>query len=284
MPRALVALFSQTGMTARIANRISAGLRSAEWQVDLHKVSAGASPDIRQYDVVGIGTPTYYFRAPFVVKDFVRALPDLRGKSSFVFVLHGTQQGSCGNWIRRRLAAKGAADLGYFRCYGADYYVAYLKRGYLFSPDSPTEAEFDLAGQFAAQIAARLDSRTEEVDSYDPPTPFMYGLEKVLVNRMCARLIYSKTFHANRGCNACGVCISVCPTNNITARRDGRPRWHSNCLLCATCELKCPQDAIRSALDWGILAPFMSYNIRKALKEPLSFTKVEHSGGRTRRV
>ena len=284
MSRALIIKFSQTGMTSKIADRIAVGLRSAEWQVDLHSVDAVSAPEYNQYEVVGIGTPTYYFRPPFVVKDFVRSLPNLRGKGSFVFVLHGTHQGSCGNWIRKQLAAKSAVDLGYFHCYGADYFVGYMKRGYLFSPDSPTEAELVSAEEFEKLIAERHNSNTGEVDSYDPPTAFMYGLERFLVNRLCARLIYSKTFLANSDCDACGVCISACPVNNISAKQDGRPKWHSNCLLCATCELKCPKDAIRSALDWGIFAPFMNYNIRKALKESIPYAKIEHSGGKTRKV
>ncbi len=75
-----------------------------------------------------------------------------------------------------------------------------MKRGYLFSPDSPTEAELVSAEEFEKLIAERHNSNTGEVDSYDPPTAFMYGLERFLVNRLCARLIYSKTFLANRGC------------------------------------------------------------------------------------
>ena len=70
-----------------------------------------------------------------------------------------------------------------------------MKRGYLFSPDSPTEAELVSAEEFEKLIAERHNSNTGEVDSYDPPTAFMYGLERFLVNRGCQ---YAETLDAQK--------------------------------------------------------------------------------------
>ena len=284
MPKALVARFSQTGTTAQVAESIARGLGSAGWQVDLHDIAADGVPGLDGYELLGVGTPTYFYRPPFVTQDFVRALPDLDGLASFVFVLHGTTQGDCGNWIRKRLQRKGAADLGYFHCFGADYWLGYMQRGYLFSPDSPTDAELASAEEFGGTVAARHGKEAPGVEALDGPTPLMYGLERLLVNRLSARLMYSKTFRVDGNCDGCGICVSACPVHNITARENGKPRWHSNCLLCATCELKCPQDAIHSALDWVVFAPFMNYNIKRAVKELYPYVQIEHARGKTRRI
>jgi flavodoxin/ferredoxin len=288
MPKALIARFSQTGTTSRVADQIAGGIRSAGWSagwsVDVCDISAASARDIGGYDVVGVGTPVYGFRPPFLIQDYVRSLPDLSGKGSFVFVLYGINRGACGNWMRARLEEKGSRDLGYLTCRGADYFVGYIRRGYLFSPDSPTEDDLAAAEQFGARVVKRYDGRADAVEEHDPPTHLMYWLERFLMNRFFVQTMYSKMFRASTDCVSCRVCVNACPTHNITKDKNGRPKWHSNCLFCGTCELKCPKDAIRSAYDWSIIAPFMSYNINKALHESTPYAQVEHSGGRTRRV
>lgn len=284
MSKALIARFSQTGTTSEVGKRIAGSLKSAGFQVDELNIAGDGVPDLKECDVLGIGTPTYFFHAPFIVKDFVRKLPGLRGKASFVFVLHGTRQGSCGNWIRKRLAKKGSRDLGYFDCYGADYFVDYMRRGYLFSADSPTQAELESAEDFGRSIAERFKAKAAATEKNDPPTAMVYALERFLMSRVFVRLMYTKAFRADKKCDSCGICISACPVNNITAKENGRPKWHTNCLMCASCQLKCPRDAIHTPFDWFVLAPFMSYNIKKALKESIPYATVEHSGGKTRRI
>jgi flavodoxin/Pyruvate/2-oxoacid:ferredoxin oxidoreductase delta subunit len=284
MPSALIAKFSQTGSTDKIAEQIAAGLESAGWLVDLHDITPEIVPDLEGYDLLGIGSPTYFYRPPFVVQDFVRALPDLVDMASFVFVLHGTHRGATGNRIRAQLEAKNATDLGYFHSFGADYWLGYLERGYLFSPDSPTEDELSAARTFGETVANRHGSEQTTVEPLDPPTPLIYRIERSIASRTLAKGVYSRAFRADSNCTRCGLCIRKCPVGNITAGPNGEPHWHSECLLCATCELVCPQDAVRSPFDWFISAPFAAYNIRKAIKKPYPHAKVQFARGQARQV
>jgi hypothetical protein len=49
--------------------------------------------------------------------------------------------------------------------------------------------------------------------------------------------------------------------------------------------MKCPKDAIKSPVDWLLMAPFMSYNVYQAAKDPsIDQVKVVHSKGKTKRV
>ena len=88
--------------------------------------------------------------------EYVNSLPHLGGLPVFVFLLHGTHPGDAGNHVRKALLHKGAREAGYFRTFGADFYFEYLKRGCLFSPDSPTTAELAAAGEFGRTLAARM--------------------------------------------------------------------------------------------------------------------------------
>lgn len=284
MARVLIASFSQTGSTKKVADLIAKGLQTSNWKITHFSISGNAIPELDEYDIIGIGSPTYFFRPPFNVMDFVNNLGDLKNKSTFVFVTHGTHKGDCGNRIRKALIKKGSKDLGYFTSFGKDLWLGYIKRGVLFSPGSPSDIELASAEEFGKTLISRYQDQNPEVEAFDPSTPAMYGLERMLVARPFVKLMYSKTFKADKKCDNCGLCIKKCPVNNISEREDGKLKWNPDCTLCLSCELICPKDAIHSAIDWMIFAPFMSYNIRKSKKKEIPFTKVEHSGGKTREI
>jgi flavodoxin len=129
MPNGLLVYFSQGGTTARVAEAIGSGLHSAQWQVTLCNMKDKQPPSLDGYNLLGIGTPAYYFRAPFKVMDYLNNLPRLDGLPALVFVLYGTYIGDTGNAIRRVLSRKGAREVGYFHCYGADFYLPSLFKG-----------------------------------------------------------------------------------------------------------------------------------------------------------
>lgn len=281
MTKVLLATFSQTGSTRKIADQIANGLRTANFDVAHLNITRDANPDLKEYDIIGIGTPTYFFRPPFIVIDFVKNLKGLENKASFVFILQGTNQGHCGNWIRKELVKKRSRDLGYFKSYGADYWIGYIKRGTMFSPDSPTDQELSSAESFGSVVATRFANHSQPIEKFDPPTHFMYLIEQFFVARPLSKIIYNKTFYADKTCDNCGICIEKCPEDNIYENKKGKPGWGSECLLCATCELSCPKDAIHSALDWIIFSPFMYYNIARSKDKKVPFANVKHKNGET---
>ena len=286
MSKSLIVYFSQGGTTARVAESIATGLRAAEWQADLCNMKDEQPPEARGYDLIGIGSPVYIYRPPFNMMDYVKSLPDLKGLASFVFVLHGTYRGDTGTTIRHMLARKGAREVGYFHCRGADYFLGYLKRGYLFSPGHPTAEELAQAEMFGREVAAHLASQPYARPEEDRPAAAIYRLERFLTTRWLVRQMYSRLFTVDaKKCNACGLCMKLCPTGNVTRDKDEHPAWGRNCLLCLTCELKCPKDAITSPVSWPLFSPFVIYNVRHASRDPsLDHARVIHRHGRTQLV
>jgi len=281
MIKVLIATFSQNGSTKKIADQIAQGLGSSNCEVTLLSITENKCPDLKEYDIIGIGTPTYFFRPPFIIMDFVKNLYGLETKSFFVFILHGTDQGDCGNWIRREFNKKGSRDIGYFTSFGADFWIGYIKRGTMFSNSSPTVLELSSAESFGKTLATRFNDKSLPIEKFDPPTPFVYGLERFLVSRPYVKIMYSKTFRVNKNCDNCGICIKKCPVENISEKNNRKLKWQSKCLLCGTCELSCPKDAIHSALDWVIFAPFMHYNISHSKNKKIPFVNVSHRKGKT---
>jgi Pyruvate/2-oxoacid:ferredoxin oxidoreductase delta subunit len=177
--------------------------------------------------------------------------------------------------------------MGDFHCHGADFFLGYIKQGYLFSPDHPTQAELSLAEDFGSQVAGRVAGKPYSLAEEDsPPTTIVYRLERFLTGRWFVENVYSRLFRVDKkSCNMCGLCMKMCPRANIREDKDGYPVWGRNCLLCQTCELKCPKDAITTPVSWPLFRPFMIYNVRRASRDPsLDNVRVTHSKGNTLRM
>jgi flavodoxin/Pyruvate/2-oxoacid:ferredoxin oxidoreductase delta subunit len=286
MSKSLILYFSQNGTTARVAEFIAAGLSTAGYQSDLYNIKDRQPPDPCEYDLLGIGSPVYYFKPPFNVMNYLNHLPNLGGLPFFVFVLHGTYRFDTGNQLRIALALKGAREVGYFHSYGVDFFLAYLKEGYLFSPDHPTAEELAQAETFGREVADNVTSKLyTRPEDYQPISP-IYRLQRFLTNRWLTNHIYSRLISVNKNkCNACGICVKLCPMGNITKDKSGRPIWGRNCILCLTCEMNCSKDAITSPVNWPIFHPFFVYNVNHGARDPsLDYVNVVHSNGRTERM
>jgi flavodoxin/ferredoxin len=269
MAKCLIVYFSQTGTTAQVADSISAGLRAAGYEVDLFNMNGERPPDIGGYDLFGVGSPIYFYRAPFNVQEYLDRLPKLNGLPGFVFVMYGTNHFDGPNPIRQALARSGARDVGFFSAHGPDLFVGYLKEGYVFSDGHPTGGELAQAEAFGAEVAARVAGKEYVPPAKERSAPFIYRLERFLTGRWFARNVYSRLFRIDKGkCTACGACINLCPTGNLTEGKGRRPEWGRNCLLCLTCELRCPEEAVTSPASWRLFRPFMIYNTRQAARDP----------------
>ena len=286
MSAILMVFFSQSGTTARVAESIAFGLRASGHRVDLCNIKHGYPKSIAGYDMIGIGSPAYYFRPSMNITDYVNSLPSLNEMPNFVFVLYGTYPGDTGNAIREALRMKGAREVGYFKCRGADLYQGYLKAGYLFSPDNPLKDELSQAEEFASEISGIMAGQTYTRPEPDPPPTIIYRLERFFTNRWLIKTIYSRLFHLDKQkCTACSVCMMQCPTNNISANNEGQPVWSRNCLLCLSCEMNCPQEAITSPASWPLFKPVFMYNVTRASRDSsLDYVRVKHTKGRTTRV
>ena len=286
MKKALIAYFSQSGTTRSVSEQILKGLTDKQVQVDLYDIAEGPLLEIDSYDIIGIGSPAYIFRPPFMVIEFIKSLPDLDGLHFFTFVMYGIRPGKTGNVIRNLLTIKGAKEIGYAKFKGADFWVGYLQRGYLFSPDNPNNNELDMAKIFGREIAVNLSDNNYIKPDMDSGPGIVYTIENLITKKFLTNYVYSYFFKADaEKCDSCKVCLINCPNNNISLDTNGIPQWGRDCLFCLYCEMKCPKDAIKSPVDWLIMAPFMNYNIYYADKDPsIDQAKVVHRKGKTKRV
>lgn len=275
--------FSQGGTTRRVAEHVATGLRREGQVVDLCNLKDDVPPDLLGYDALGVGFPVYYFRPPFSVSGYLDRLPALSRMPFFVFSLYGTYPGDAGVRVFEVLSRKEGRCIGFFCSPGEDYFLPYLHRGYLFSPDCPRDDRLDAAEAFGITLANRFEGETVVEPVTPSKLPMVYRLERALTNRWLARHLYSRFFRVDKDmCTACGQCRRVCPVGNIREDTDGCPVWGRDCIMCLYCEMKCPGEAIRSAVSWPVFRPFISYNVSHASRDPLVHVKrVVHRAGRT---
>lgn len=281
MSKCLIVYFSQNHSNARVAEKIAAGLNRAGYTTDLCNLKNESCPDLSDYDLVGIGTPVYFMRPPFNILEFVEGLPELNKKRFFVFMVHGDYAWDAIDYMKAALAKKNGEVVGYFQCLGPLYFPGYLKLGYLFSPDHPTNDELAQAEDFGFLVG-----NNQPVFHESKRPSLIYRFERLCTSKWLVQNVYYRLFKVDkRKCNKCGVCMKVCPTKNISESKSGFPEWSRNCLLCAMCELKCPNEAVKSPVSLPVFRPFLLYNVKDASKDPaLQNAKVIYKNGQTKRL
>jgi flavodoxin/NAD-dependent dihydropyrimidine dehydrogenase PreA subunit len=274
MKKGIILYSSQNGSTKKVAEKICKGLNENGCQASISEIDVTSPKHFDEFDFVGIGSPVYYFRPSYLVMDYIDSIVDLSNKPVFSFSTYGSEIGDGANWLRKKLAKRKAVDIGHFRCRGKHFFPGYTNRGYVFSPESPTEKELSKAEIFGKIIALNLISnQLNYVSEYDRRTNWILRFERFVTNKTFTKVLYSKFFLSNKKrCNSCGICSAICPTKNIEWKNGINPNWGSNCILCCACEIKCPNKAISTPISWFIFSPFVWYNIIRTKKLKISWT------------
>ncbi len=255
-----------------------------------HDLREDPAPDAREFDIVGIGFPVHWYRMPTPVRDGIAALGDLSGRSVFVFSLNATYRGAGLNRARSALRHAHGREIGVFACRGEGRFLGYTRLGYQFSPGHPDEGELAAAFEFGRGLPASHEAAHAEepmaLAPLDPPTHWMYALERAIVPSWLTRAVYSRFFMLDiTRCSRCGKCAHVCPSHNIAWEKGQLPVWGRDCVLCLTCAEVCPEAAVSCPIDWAVARPFLRYNVARAARDPqLEHVRVELKRGRVTRV
>ena len=56
-----------------------------------------------------------------------------------------------------------------------------------------------------------------------------------------------RSFYADENCSGCGICVRICPVNNIKLI-DSKPKWQNHCENCFACFVWCPNESIHGEI------------------------------------
>lgn len=279
--KCLIIYYSLTNSTSQIAENISVGLKEAGVDIRLCNIKDENLPDLQEFDLLGIGTPVYYFQIPINVLECIDRLQNKNKIKSFAFLTNGTYAWDAGNMLKKALLKRGFSICGWFYSHGAGYFLPYNKRGCLASPGHPDSEDLARAKKFGYDMGTASGETLWPEKTKTPP--MIYRLEQNLTKRVMIRSIFQKCFyHSKRKCIKCGVCIKGCPVHNLDRTNEGFPRWNRSCIMCLSCEAHCPKEAILSPVSWPVMKPLIRYNVKKISEDPdLEKIKVRHHHGKT---
>ena len=232
----MIFYFSGTGNSNYVAKRIANALDDA--LVNLNdRIKASDTSLVETGERVIIVTPTYAWRIPRVVRDWLLKT-ELHGAKNVWFVMTcGSEIGNAGKYNRDLCAEKAISCMGTAQIVMPENYIA------MFSAP-----QADKAGQIVTQAEPSIDRAIAAIQRNQPFAPtrnnlydrFMSGPVNPIFYKF---LVKANAFTASGACIGCGQCVKRCPMNNVTIK-DGKPVWGRNCTHCMACICYCPVSAI----------------------------------------
>ena len=232
----MIFCFSGTGNSLYIARRIAEDL--GEETVNLNeKIKAGDHSPVRTGRDVIVVTPTYAWRVPRVVCDWLSAT-ELSGAERIWFVMScGTEIGNAAKYSRRLAEQKHLRYMGTAQIIMPENYIA------MFNAPQADEA-MEIIKKAEPDIA-NVIRLLKSAQPFPAPRNNLYDrFMSDTVNPIFYKLfVKASAFRASDPCVGCGECAKRCPMNNIRLE-SGKPVWGKECTHCMACICYCPVEAI----------------------------------------
>ena len=171
-------------------------------------------------EMLGFVYPIYSWRPPHLVEEFVNKLK-INGKPSYVWtaVTCGDNVGETEKIFRKELETIGLSLDAAFCFKMPNTYVNMM----VMSVDEP-----EIANEKIAKAKEKLPKVIDLIKQHATYSD---------------KWASDKPFFSTDDCISCGMCVKVCPLQNITME-NGRPHWNGHCNTCDACYHFCPKHAI----------------------------------------
>ncbi len=232
----MILYFSATGNCRFVAETIAK--KTSDKAVSIQ--SAGSEIVLNDGENLGFVTPTYFWRLPSIVEDFLKNLKIKGGVNSYFYFIatYGTTTGQSAHYYAKYLKKTGHKLNASFKIKMPDTWTVYFD---LSDKEELEKQHRDELPQIEA-IVLRINHR-EEGDFINTDTP--------MIGAMGAKVAYNnarKTKHLHvdtKACIGCSLCERNCPVSAIKME-EGHPVWvKKRCTMCLQCLHKCPKFAIQ---------------------------------------
>ena len=214
----IIAHFSPTGGTRKVADAIAAGFNTPVAEMDLTKADAGVT--LGEKDALMAVLPVYAGRVPQIALERLAALKG-NGQKAVAVVVYGNRE-----FDDALLETRDALEAGGFRVVAAAAFIAEHSMVRTIAAGRPDAEDEALCRRFAADVMAKAeDAAPVQVPGNNPykerkPSPFHPA--------------------ADETCVRCGACAQQCPVGAIALDDPSRTN-HDRCINCMRCVGICPQ-------------------------------------------
>lgn len=264
--KTLIIYFSQTGNTRKIAECIHDGIMDVTRRCDIKPLRDVGVELLPEYDLVGIGSPVFYYKEPFNIRDFVEAIPKLDGQHWFVFCTHGNVIGNFFPSVTARLRRKDATVIGFHNSYANITVPFYPRPSYTSGhPDSYDFEQAKAFGRKMANFSPELKNKESDFIAAPGPVSSEEWLQDSsrLTRETLGQVLPNLTINKDT-CVRCNECEKNCPVDGIDIKVDP-PRIQNPCIYCWRCVNVCPTLSIGA--DWEILVRMTPANYARYKKE-----------------
>ena len=232
----MIFCFSGTGNSRYIAKQVAAALQDTVTDCNA-KIKAGDTSPVQTGRDVILVTPTYAWRIPRVVSDWL-SQTQLIGAQRIWFVMDcGGEIGNAAKYNRQLAEQKQLRYMGTAPIVMPENYIAMF--------DAPQVEEARKVIENAKPVIADVIAHLQNGQAFaEPKNGFRDRLMSGPVNPIFYRFfVKAAAFQANDACIGCGQCVKKCPMNNIQLRQS-KPVWGDRCTHCMACICYCPVQAI----------------------------------------
>jgi flavodoxin/Pyruvate/2-oxoacid:ferredoxin oxidoreductase delta subunit len=263
--KVLVIYFSQTGATEKIAGMIQKGILSDGNECEIVRMQDAKGKNLGYFDIIGLGCPTFFYREPVNVKNFIRRMDKQEGKHCFIFCTHGSIMGNTLFYLQEELSRRGFEVIGSFDSYSKSSIQFYPE--VMHTTGHPDAIELDEAEKFGAGIgnlSLRVGKGELKIPRFELIEDTWWARSSRMLTLETLRK-FSPVLRINtERCTKCLECQENCPANAIDIEADPPAIQMEGCIFCWYCEKLCPVEAIEA--DWSGPRESSRSNLKKYIR------------------
>jgi len=260
----LIIYFSATGNSKFIAELFSRhmGAKCLSIEDDVN-----FTEEIKSHDTIAFSYPIYASRVPRIMREFVaKHISGLNGKKLIIFATQVAFSGD-GARVFTDMFSEGTIEVIYAEHFKMPNNVGNVpllrkpnkKRIGRYLKKSEAKMQQVCQDIKSGKVVKRGFSRFSQIIGKIQGIPWQGNSKKDVNNRNKPGYKTKRGFSAEKrlenavqigkNCNACGVCVKLCPMNNLE-NTDMGIKQKGNCTICYRCINHCPKKAIKIMFPW----------------------------------